>query len=101
MGPRIQNIETTLTRHTQMLSTINETLSKIAVQDQRINQAEKDIAGFKDSLDKIFDPETGTIQRLSYFQATCPRNQIKWLWSIVLSTDLVLLSLAAKIVGLY
>ena len=62
---------------------ISDTLSIIAVQKERIKHVEGQQTALWKKYDMLVSPDTGPLQRLMKHQASCPRDQIKFLWWFV------------------
>ena len=62
---------------------ISDTLSIIAVQKERIKYVEGQQTALWKKYDMLTSPDTGSLQRLMKHQASCPRDQIKFLWWFV------------------
>ena len=62
---------------------ISATLSVIAVQRERIKHVETSQLALWKKYDMLVSPDTGPLQRLMKHQASCPRDQIKFLWWFV------------------
>lgn len=92
-----KEVRETLKEHTKMLAAINQTLSKIAVQDERISSLTNRVMGLEGKMNGLLDPETGTIYRISNFQASCPRKTFRLIWAIVGAQVFVLIGLGIKI----
>lgn len=92
-------VRATLKDHGQVLRSIQETLGTIAVQSEQIQALQQKQRLLEMKMDALLDPEKGTIQRLSTFQASCPRKQIKWMWAVNIPLGIALLSAAAKLLG--
>lgn len=54
-------------------------VTKIAVQNERINNIEKDVKVLYKDHNNIYSPN-GFFSVMKQHQATCPRDQIVWLW---------------------
>jgi len=95
---RLDRFEDTLQEHSKMLSDIKDTLAKIAVQDERIRALEAQNASLWRKYDALVDPQNGTITAMAAWQASCPRNQVKAMWSIIIPMGLVLIGMAIRLV---
>ena len=73
---RLTNIESQLASQADWLKSISETMTKIAVQDNKIKNLDKELTEVKKDC-KGCQQET---KLLSAFQQTCPRAQVKYLW---------------------
>lgn len=83
----VNRIHRILDEHGQKLSDIQRTLQQIAVQDEQIRTLQEDIREQKQQIDTIQGP-TGCIAEIRNFQASCPRQQIKYLWWVVVPMSL-------------
>ena len=76
---RLENIESKLDLQAQTLDDIKQTLSSIAVQNQRLQTLEKGSDTLWRKYDELAAPE-GVIQKMKAFQASCPRATVRWVW---------------------
>ncbi len=91
-----------LSIHEQKLSNIADTLQRIAVQDQRIGSVEDQLRAMWKKWDMLTNPQNGTIALIRNHQASCPRNQVKALWYVVIPTQVVwILSTISLLVKIY
>jgi hypothetical protein len=72
MEKRLDTIE-------KKLDGISSTLSQIAIQRDRIERLEQRMHAIWERYDALVGPE-GVLSKLSNFQASCPRGQIRWVW---------------------
>jgi len=82
-------IEKRLDRIEGKLDAIVDTISRIAVQDERIKGVEKDIS----ALWRKWDVD------ITAHIAQCPKEQVKWLWWIVCPMGLSLLAIAVTLIA--
>ena len=80
---RLASIEKKLDEHGGTLKEISETLSKLAVQEERIKNLESAQSTLWRKYDQLIDPSTGQLSKIVSHQASCPRPQIKFLWWFV------------------
>lgn len=92
-------IITRMDRMEGKLDSIHETIKVIAVQDQRIKSLEAQNRTIFDKLNELTNPKDGTIQKIQAHQASCPRSQMKFLWTIVVGEILALIALVSVRVG--
>jgi len=69
---RLDNIE-------RKLDDISETLSQIAVQRDRLERLDEQMRSLWKRYDTLVEPD-GILSKISAFQASCPRNQVRWVW---------------------
>lgn len=96
----VNRIHQILDDHGKKLSAIQDTLQRIAVQDEQIRALQDDIKEQDKKLAEIHGPN-GCLAEISRFQASCPRHQIKFLWMTVIPmgmTQIGILLAAMKLV---
>jgi len=71
----------------QKLDAIVEAINTIAVQDERLKQLEKHVTTLWGKWDDFMVPHI----------AQCPKEQVKWLWFIVVPMGIALLGVAVKL----
>ncbi len=64
-----------------------EAINTIAVQDERLKQLEKNVTTLWGKWDDFMVPHI----------AQCPKEQVKWLWFIVVPMGIALLGVAVKL----
>lgn len=77
---RLANIEKKLDDHGHTLKDIADTLGRIAVQEERIKNVEAQQVMIWKKYDDLSDPNTGQLNKILAWQASCPRAQIRFLW---------------------
>ena len=80
---RLKSIEKKIDEQGKEIKVISDTLSIIAVQRERIKHVEIQQVALWKKYDILVSPDTGPLQRLMKHQASCPRDQIKFLWWFV------------------
>jgi len=80
---RLKSIEKKIDEQGKEIKVISDTLSVIAVQRERIKHVETSQLALWKKYDMLTSPDTGPLQRLMKHQASCPRDQIKFLWWFV------------------
>jgi uncharacterized coiled-coil protein SlyX len=80
---RLKSIEKKIDEQGKEIKVISDTLSIIAVQKERIKHVEAQQTALWKKYDMLVSPDTGPLQRLMKHQASCPRDQIKFLWWFV------------------
>ena len=80
---RLKSIEKKIDEQSKEIKVISDTLSVIAVQRERIKHVETNQVALWKKYDMLTSPDTGSLQRLMKHQASCPRDQIKFLWWFV------------------
>ena len=80
---RLKSIEKKIDEQSKEIRVISDTLSVIAVQRERIKHVETNQVALWKKYDMLTSPDTGSLQRLMKHQASCPRDQIKFLWWFV------------------
>ena len=99
MNDRLSSIEKKLDFQAEQLREINKTLSEIAVQNQRITSLENTLSALWKKYDSLVDPSTGQIPQIARWQASCPRQQIKWVWVVTVPMGITLLAMAVKLLS--
>lgn len=94
---RLKNIESKLDDHGETLKDISETLSKIAVQDEKIRYLDNQQQILWRKYDGLVDPNTGQLSQITRHQASCPRDQLKFIWWVLITGGLGLLAIIAAI----
>lgn len=97
----MRSIHRILDEHGQKLTSIQGTLQKIAVQDEQIRALQEDIRVQEHKISELNGPK-GCLSEIVKFQASCPRQQIKFLWLTVLPmalTQIGLLVAAVKAIS--
>jgi hypothetical protein len=87
-GKRLEKIEF-------QLDEIKETLSKMAVQDEKISRIQAEIS----SLWKKYDDLSTRCNTVALYQASCPRSSLKWVYVFQIPMGLALLGMAFKTFG--
>ena len=98
---RLITIEKKLDEHGRLLANIQQTLSLLAVQKEQIANTQRDVHTLWVKWDSLTDPKEGALTTVQRFQASCPREQIKHLWIIVVPMGLVLLGQAVALFALF
>jgi hypothetical protein len=93
---RLEKIEIKLDGQAGILLDIQKTLSKIAVQDEKIQHGEAQTVALWSKLDALTDPKDGAMTVISRHQASCPRSQIKFLWGTLISILVAAIALVAE-----
>jgi len=88
---RLKSIEKKIDEQSREIKVISDTLSVIAVQEERMKHIESQMHGLWKKYDMMTDPNNGTLPAISRHQASCPRHQIKFLWWFVATVDFGLL----------
>ena len=81
-------IETKLTDVNNKLSKIEDALSTLAVQSEQIGCIQTQLGDLWKKYDTLIKPDGGVLPEIKNFQASCPRNSIKWMWLIVIPMGL-------------
>lgn len=95
---RLKAIEKKLDEHGRTLRGIQEALNRVAVQQEQIEHIKADLVEHKRSWERLVDPSEGMLSKMMAFQGTCPREQIRWLWCIVIPQGLTTLGLGIAII---
>ena len=95
---RLKNIEKILDEHGETLKVIEATLSGIKVQDERINNMQAQLNAVWKKYDALCNPE-GLVSRITNFQASCPRKQIKWIWVTLIPISFTLVAIGIGILS--
>lgn len=73
--------EQRLNKIEEKIDNLTEVVGKMAVQSQQIETLQESISDLWKRTDKLYDNCT-TIEK---WQASCPRGQIKTIWTVILS----------------
>ncbi len=73
--------EQRLNKIEEKLDNLTDIVGKMAVQSQQIESLQENMGGLWKRMDKMYD-NCAVIQQ---WQASCPRGEIKTIWSVVLS----------------
>ena len=90
---RYRRIEKKLDEHGQALNDIRQTLNTLAVQSEQIQSLRGEVNGLWRKWDGLIDPATGSLTRIQNHQASCPRGQVKWLWTIIIPQGITIIAL--------
>ena len=69
------------------LNEIQRMVGAIAVQDERLKHVEMSV----NALGRKHDHCTETMVNIQRHQASCPRDQLKWVWAVLIPQGLALL----------
>jgi uncharacterized phage infection (PIP) family protein YhgE len=94
----IDQIHKQLERQNKKLETIQQTLQKIAVQEEQIRQIQSEQQALWLKMDALTATD-GTITQILNYQASCPRHQIKYLWLVVIPMGLTQLTVSVKLIA--
>lgn len=97
---RMSSIEGKLKDQGKKMDGIAETISRIAVQNERIKKLETQREESQRKWDAVFGPD-GTFMSLKNFQASCPRSNIKWVWLAVIPIGFTELMMGIAILKLF
>ena len=116
---QLESIQCDLDEIKTDLKDVKQSLTQLAVQDNRLRNLEHQVEAWwrkhddlKACVEKIARHEASCpreqvskvdeqLQRVAQFQASCPRRQIATLWMVVIPQSLVLLGLFATIVKMW
>ena len=76
-----------LEEQNQRLKTIEMAITTIAVQDEKIVNLQNQVTGLWKKYDTYFSAN-GVIPRIQQHQASCPRNQVRYMWGAIFVTAL-------------
>lgn len=79
------------------LNDIQNALSQLAVQDEQINQLKKEQATMWKKFDSLIGNK-GLLTKISNYQASCPRGQLKYLWFTVIPMGITQLAVTISII---
>ena len=79
----------------RQLSEIQRTVNVISVQDERIKHMELSV----EALWKRIDKHTDSLDQIVRYQASCPRESVKWVWWILVPQSLALIGLLIGILS--
>jgi hypothetical protein len=80
----------TLENHGRKLETIEGAIAAIAVQDEQIQSLQTQMTALFAKLEVVLGPE-GTIVHMKEHQASCPKSQVKWLWTAIAAQALMII----------
>lgn len=95
---RLTAIERKLDEHGRALYGIQDTLNRVAVQNEQIAQLQKDVSSLWQKWDALAGPE-GTIAQIVRYQASCPRGQMRFLWWVIVTILIALVGLGSSFVS--
>ena len=87
-------------KHEKKLDRIGDALETLAVQQARLGSVETKTETLFAKYNSLIDPRNGVITSIQTHQASCPRSQIKVLWSIMIPVCLLVLSVAGLVLRL-
>jgi len=79
------------------LDDIQKTLQKLAVQDEQIQQLQRDQGVLWSKVNELISPK-GVLASVQNHQAGCPRHQLKYLWMVVVPMGITQIAIAIKII---
>ena len=94
---RLQNMEQELQRHGSKLDDIAKTLERIAVQDERLRQVETRADKLEIGLAALCDSNIGILPKIRDHQSSCPREQVRWLWVVIIPQSFFLIGVGIKL----
>lgn len=77
------------------LSDIKNTLSKMAVQDEKISRQQSEISAIWKKLDEV----NKDLHQCRNWQASCPRATVNWMWSVLIPMGLGILYMLFHLTG--
>ena len=95
---QLEHQKKSLDRQAEKLDSIQQTLQKIAVQDEQIRQIQAEQQALWKKFDSIAGAN-GVVSQIQQYQASCPRRQIQVMWYVVIPMGLTQLAMAVKIMG--
>jgi len=93
---QLEHQKKSLDRQAEKLDSIQQTLQKIAVQDEQIRQIQAEQQALWKKFDAI-SGANGVVSQIQQHQASCPRKQIQVMWYVVIPMGLTQLAMAAKL----
>jgi len=72
-----------LDKHELKLDRIGKALEYLAVQENRIGQAETKLLDIYAKWNALVDPKDGPLWRIQQHQASCPRRQVQAMWFVL------------------
>jgi len=94
------DVEARLDAIEHKLDKLTEAISTMAVQDEKLVHLTQQVSGLWAKYDRLISDD-GTLARIRQHQASCPRDQIRWMWFIVIPMGLTLLGVALSLISLY
>lgn len=80
------------------LDSMQKTINQIALQDQEIKHLKKELDKVRTHVDDLCATD-GTLAKMSRFQASCPRHQLKNLWLVVIPMCITQLAVGVAVIG--
>ncbi len=93
METTIQTLREDIGEIKAQLQEIQRSVNLVAVQDERMKHLEISIEALWKKQDRTAD----TIDMITRHQASCPREQIKWVWWVLVPQAFVLLGILASL----
>jgi len=82
------------------LDKLTEAISTMAVQDEKLVHLTQQVSGLWAKYDRLMSDD-GSLAKIRRHQASCPREQIRWMWFIVIPLGLTILGMAIGLFELY
>lgn len=99
ISSRLDEQNKLLSEQDKKLSEIQTALAQIAVQDEQIRQLRKEQSALWGKMDTLTGND-GVISQIQQKQASCPKNQIKYLWFAIIPMGISQIGVAVGIVRL-
>lgn len=97
INERLDRQSKSLEMLTESMDSMRRTVEKIAVQDEKIKQLQAQSAAMWQKVDRI-TANDGVISQIQRHQASCPREQIKTLWLVMIPMGLALLGMGIEFI---
>lgn len=85
-------IEQRLTDIDNKIDRLRQAVENIAVQNVRIIELERKVTALWDRWDTYAGPK-GVLDEVRGHQASCPRNQVRWMWATLIPMGLTLIGM--------
>jgi len=90
---RLENIE-------EKIDTLTKAVSAMAVQDEKLMYLTQQVSALWNKYDRLMDSD-GIIAKLRDHQASCPKDQLKWMWVVLIPLSLSLFGIGIAMIELY
>jgi len=84
---------------------IKEAVTEMAVQNERIINLQTQINSHQVQIDTMWAKydaliaPDGVLPKIRNFQSSCPRDQIKWMWTVIIPLAVVILGVGIKLIA--
>jgi TolA-binding protein len=89
------DLEARLDELDRKIDRLTDAVQSIAVQKEKIFSLEKRVDALWERYDGMMGPR-GLLDDVRNHQASCPRNQVRWMWVVLIPMGLALLGMAIR-----